>query len=89
MVGPRPGGRLAKEDSFGQECVDPFLPIHELGDSQVDRVAGQDVGLLTVEALLLAEKVHHLVDGNPGCHLKEFGRRTDLVTDVSFFASPR
>ena len=52
--------------------MDAFFPVHELGDSQIDCVAGQDVGLLTVETLLLAEKVHHLVDGNPGCYLKIF-----------------
>ena len=43
---------LAKEDSLGQKCVDALFPIHELSDSQIDRVAGQDVGLLAVEALL-------------------------------------
>ena len=44
---------LAKENSLGQKCVDTFFPVHELSDSQIDSVAGQDVGLLTVETLFL------------------------------------
>ena len=27
---------LAEEDSLGQECVDTFLPVHQLGDPQID-----------------------------------------------------
>ena len=63
---------LVHEDFLGQKRVDTFFPVHELGNSQINRVAGQDVGLITGEALLLAEEIHHLDDRNPGCHLQIF-----------------
>ena len=79
---------LVKEDSPGQKCVDTLFPVHELCDSQIDRVAGQDVRFLAAETLLLAQQIHHLVDGDPSCYFKIFVKSHGDKVSRRFGARP-